>query len=93
MRVRRAGYAFRQVYEHFLYRYKMLAAATWPNWNGEAKEGVAEILKQQQVPEEEYAFGKTKIFIRNPKLVSASASTVLSLPEQTSFCLNRLHST
>ena len=91
--MRRAGYAFRQVYEHFLYRYKMLAAATWPNWTGEAREGVAEILKQQQVPEEEYAFGKTKIFIRNPKLVSDSASTDPSLPEQTCFCLNRFHST
>ena len=75
MRVRRAGYAFRQVYDYFLYRYKMLASSTWPHWSGVAREGVAEILKQQQIPQEEYAFGKTKIFIRNPKLVSAGAHT------------------
>ncbi|XP_076456188.1 unconventional myosin-Ia-like isoform X10 [Babylonia areolata] len=70
VRVRRAGYAFRQAYEHFLYRYKMLAAATWPHWRGPApREGVQHILQDQQIPHDEFAFGKSKIFIRNPKLL------------------------
>ncbi|XP_070174638.1 unconventional myosin-Ia-like [Littorina saxatilis] len=69
VRVRRAGYAFRQVYEPFLYRYKMLADKTWPHWHGAPQEGVKEILQQQQISQDEYAFGKTKIFVRNPKLL------------------------
>ena len=32
VRVRRAGYANRQTYEHFLDRYKMLCKQTWPNF-------------------------------------------------------------
>ncbi|ESP02895.1 hypothetical protein LOTGIDRAFT_212414 [Lottia gigantea] len=67
VRVKRAGYAFRQSYGIFLYRYKMLAKETWPSWKGEAKEGVKLVLESQNIPSEEYAFGKTKIFIRNPK--------------------------
>ena len=69
VRVRRAGYAFRQSYEQFLTRYKMLALATWPSWHGVPGEGVAELLEALQIPEEDYALGKTKIFIRNPRTV------------------------
>uniref|UniRef100_A0AAQ4PZI5 Unconventional myosin-Ib n=1 Tax=Gasterosteus aculeatus aculeatus TaxID=481459 RepID=A0AAQ4PZI5_GASAC len=34
VRVRRAGYAFRQAYEPCLERYKMLCKRTWPHWKG-----------------------------------------------------------
>uniref|UniRef100_A0A8C3A6F2 Myosin IB n=1 Tax=Cyclopterus lumpus TaxID=8103 RepID=A0A8C3A6F2_CYCLU len=34
VRVRRAGYAFRQAYEPCLERYKMLCKRTWPHWSG-----------------------------------------------------------
>uniref|UniRef100_A0A672ZVB5 Unconventional myosin-Ib n=1 Tax=Sphaeramia orbicularis TaxID=375764 RepID=A0A672ZVB5_9TELE len=34
VRVRRAGYAFRQAYEPCLERYKMLCKRTWPHWRG-----------------------------------------------------------
>lgn len=34
VRVRRAGYAFRQPYESCLERYKMLCKKTWPQWRG-----------------------------------------------------------
>lgn len=70
LRVRRAGYAFRQVYERFLYRYKMLAPKTWPHWKGASQDGVHEILQAQRISQDEYAYGKTKIFIKNPKLVN-----------------------
>ena len=69
IRVKRAGYAFRQVYQQFLYRYKMLANETWPHWEGDPQEGVRIILTNQKIPDDEYAFGKSKIFIRNPKTV------------------------
>uniref|UniRef100_A0A671SY40 Unconventional myosin-Ib n=1 Tax=Sinocyclocheilus anshuiensis TaxID=1608454 RepID=A0A671SY40_9TELE len=34
VRVRRAGYAFRQAYDPCLERYKMLCKQTWPHWKG-----------------------------------------------------------
>lgn len=37
VRVRRAGYAFRQAYEPCLERYKMLCKQTWPSWKGPAR--------------------------------------------------------
>ncbi|XP_033732027.1 unconventional myosin-Ia-like isoform X2 [Pecten maximus] len=69
VRVRRAGYAFRQTYPQFLYRYKMLAKETWPHWEGDPKEGVKIICLAQDISSEEYAFGKSKIFIRNPRML------------------------
>ena len=74
IRVKRAGYAFRQAYAPFLYRYKMLAPATWPQWQGEAIDGVREILTHQHIPDDEIAFGKSKLFIRNPRTVSGSSN-------------------
>ena len=70
IRVKRAGYAYRQVYDQFLYRYKMLADETWPSWHGDTKEGVKKILANQNIADDEIAFGKSKLFIRNPKTVS-----------------------
>ncbi|XP_060785850.1 unconventional myosin-Ib isoform X1 [Neoarius graeffei] len=67
VRVRRAGYAFRQAYEPCLERYKMLSKQTWPHWKGPARKGVEVLLKNLEVPEEEFAYGRSKIFIRNPK--------------------------
>ncbi len=72
VRVRRAGYAFRQAYSGFLSRYKMLAAMTWPHWNGVPKDGVEELLDSLQIPADKYALGKTKIFISNPRMVCIS---------------------
>ncbi|XP_075927590.1 unconventional myosin-Ib-like isoform X4 [Petromyzon marinus] len=66
VRVRRAGYVFRQLYALCLHRYKMLGSQTWPHWNGDAKEGVKSILVDLKLPQEEYAFGVTKVFIKSP---------------------------
>ncbi|XP_032619227.1 unconventional myosin-Ib isoform X3 [Chelonoidis abingdonii] len=67
VRVRRAGYAFRQPYELCLERYKMLCKQTWPHWRGPARAGVEVLFNELEVPEEEYSFGRSKIFIRNPR--------------------------
>ena len=45
MKVRRAGYAYRQFYEVVLDRYKMLADKTWPVWKGAPREGLKEVFK------------------------------------------------
>ncbi|XP_068100962.1 unconventional myosin-Ib isoform X3 [Hyperolius riggenbachi] len=67
VRVRRAGYAFRQPYEPCLERYKMLSKQTWPHWKGPARVGVEVLLNDLEIPKEEFSFGKSKIFIRNPR--------------------------
>ncbi|EGC34012.1 myosin IE [Dictyostelium purpureum] len=66
VRVRRAGFANRQTYERFATRYKMLSKATWPTFNGNAKQATEAILAAHNIKKEEYRMGKTKIFIRNP---------------------------
>ncbi|KAK2905328.1 hypothetical protein Q8A67_007127 [Cirrhinus molitorella] len=83
VRVRRAGYAFRQAYEPCLERYKMLCKQTWPHWKGPAREGVEVLLKSLQVPAEEFAYGRSKVFIRNPK-------TLFFLEEKRRQCLEDL---
>ncbi|KAJ7416187.1 Unconventional myosin-Ia [Willisornis vidua] len=67
VRVRRAGYAFRQAYEPCLERYKMLCTQTWPHWRGPARAGVEVLFEELGIPEEEFSFGRSKIFIRNPR--------------------------
>ncbi|NXS78591.1 MYO1A protein, partial [Erpornis zantholeuca] len=67
VRVRRAGYAFRQLYGHFLQRYKMLSPRTWPRWDGGDREGTEVLLAGLTFPAEELAFGHTKVFIRSPR--------------------------
>ncbi|XP_053352178.1 unconventional myosin-Ib isoform X1 [Clarias gariepinus] len=83
VRVRRAGYAFRQAYEPCLERYKMLCKQTWPSWKGPAREGVEVLLKNLEVPEEEFSYGRSKVFIRNPR-------TLFFLEEKRRQCLEDL---
>ena len=45
VRVRRAGFCFRQTYERFLGRFKMTCPSTWIQWRGPARAGAEEILK------------------------------------------------
>ncbi|XP_032422842.1 unconventional myosin-Ib isoform X6 [Xiphophorus hellerii] len=83
VRVRRAGYAFRQAYEPCLERYKMLCKNTWPHWKGPARQGVEVLMTNLQVPAEEYSYGRSKIFIRNPR-------TLFFLEEKRKQCLEDL---
>ncbi|XP_006793712.1 unconventional myosin-Ib isoform X2 [Neolamprologus brichardi] len=83
VRVRRAGYAFRQPYEPCLERYKMLCKRTWPHWKGPAREGVEVLMADLQIPAEEISYGRSKIFIRNPR-------TLFFLEEKRKQCLQDL---
>ncbi|CAG2162923.1 unnamed protein product [Oppiella nova] len=69
-RLRKAGYFHRQDYDSFLNRYKMLSTVTWPKWTGTSIDGVALLLKEFPIHPSEYAFGKTKIFIKNLRLMT-----------------------
>lgn len=67
VRVRRAGYAFRMEYERFLERYKMLSKLTWPKYRGSPRDGAKHILEDLEIDRSEYSWGRSKVFIRNPK--------------------------
>mmetsp|Transcript_28371 Transcript_28371/g.69116 ORF Transcript_28371/g.69116 Transcript_28371/m.69116 type:complete len:1017 (+) Transcript_28371:228-3278(+) len=69
VRVRRAGFAFRETFQRFLNRYKMLDKMTWPFWKGDLTVGVRKILQTMRTREGEFEMGKTKVFIRNPVTV------------------------
>nr|XP_023423463.1 unconventional myosin-Ia [Cavia porcellus] len=83
VRVRRAGYAYRQGYKSFLERYRLLSQSTWPHWNKGDREGVEKVLGELSLSSEELAFGKTKVFIRSPK-------TLFYLEEQRRLRLQQL---
>ena len=77
VRVRRAGYANRLPFEHFLNRYKLICPETWPNWRGDLGEGCRKICQKMGLSEHtkkgvahDVNFGKTKIFISEAKTLT-----------------------
>ncbi|CAO3600587.1 unnamed protein product [Absidia cylindrospora] len=75
IRVRRAGYAYRTVYDKFLERFYLLSPATGYAgdyvWNGDAKTGSFEIMKHNNIPADEWQMGTSKMFIRHPETIFA----------------------
>ncbi|KAJ9580439.1 hypothetical protein L9F63_024375, partial [Diploptera punctata] len=69
VRVRRSGFCYRLPYQQFLSRYKMLSLHTWPNWQGPSVEGVSYLIRDLPIPSGEFAFGRTKVFVRSPRTV------------------------
>jgi len=69
IRVRRAGYCYRKEFSKFIERFKLLTPQTWPNWRGKPEEGIKIILDAAGFGEEEYCFGKSKVFIKKPQMV------------------------
>lgn len=72
LRVRRAGFAYRRPYEVFLKRYKSLCPDTWPSFRGSARDGVQTLVSHLQYKEDDYRMGKTKLFIRFPRVLFAT---------------------
>lgn len=74
LRVRRAGFAYRRKYELFLNRYKSLCEATWPNYRGDGspRDAVELICRQLDYQQDDYRLGRTKIFIRFPRVLFAT---------------------
>lgn len=69
IRIRRAGYAYRQVYEKFLRRFAILTPETFPTWAGQAQQGVIHVLKSVDMDPAQYQMGRTKVFIKSPESV------------------------
>ncbi|KAL1420915.1 hypothetical protein MTO96_004288 [Rhipicephalus appendiculatus] len=67
VRVRRAGFAYRRVFDKFLHRYAVLTKETFPQWRGNIKEGILHILNSVGMDKDQYQLGKTKVFIKAPE--------------------------
>ncbi|XP_042327789.1 unconventional myosin-Ig-like [Sceloporus undulatus] len=67
VRVRRAGFAYRQPYDRFLLRYKMTCEYTWPHHLMATDREATQVLIEQHGFQDDVAYGHTKIFIRTPR--------------------------
>nr|DBA25354.1 TPA: hypothetical protein GDO54_012892 [Pyxicephalus adspersus] len=67
LRVRRAGFAYRQPYDRFLQRYKMTCEYTWPNHLMNSDMEATKALIDQHDFQNDVAYGYTKVFIRTPQ--------------------------
>uniref|UniRef100_A0A4W6CUX4 Myosin IF n=1 Tax=Lates calcarifer TaxID=8187 RepID=A0A4W6CUX4_LATCA len=67
IRVRRAGFAYRRVFNKFLMRYAILTAETWPCWRGPEQQGVLHLLRSVNMDTDQYQMGRTKVFVKNPE--------------------------
>ncbi|CAL8299038.1 unnamed protein product [Lota lota] len=67
VRVRRAGFAYRQAYSRFLLRYKMTCEYTWPNHLMTTDREAVEAIVTQHGFQDDVAYGHTKLFVRSPR--------------------------
>ncbi|CDR45677.1 CYFA0S19e01706g1_1 [Cyberlindnera fabianii] len=71
VRIRRAGFAYRQTFEKFVERFYLLSPqcsyAGDYTWTGDIKEAVLHILKDSAIPASEYQMGVSKVFIKTPE--------------------------
>ncbi|XP_029562999.1 unconventional myosin-If [Salmo trutta] len=67
IRVRRAGYAYRRVFNKFLQRYAILTAETWPCWQGGEQQGVLHLLRSVNMDTDQYQMGRSKVFVKAPE--------------------------
>jgi myosin-1 len=75
VRIRRAGFAYRQTFEKFVERFYLLSPRTSYagdyTWTGDYMSGTKQILKDTNIPAEEYQMGVTKAFIKTPETLFA----------------------
>ncbi|CAG9816020.1 unnamed protein product, partial [Phaedon cochleariae] len=71
VRVRRAGFAYRQRYDRFLKRYKMISQFTWPNFRSGSDKDACKVIMDENNFSNDVKYGKTKLFIRTPQTLNA----------------------
>ncbi|KAK6541237.1 class II myosin [Orbilia ellipsospora] len=75
VRIRRAGFAYRQTFERFVDRFYLLSPKTSYAgdyiWAGDPRSGCEQILRDTRIPKEEWQMGTTKAFIKTPETLFA----------------------
>ena len=90
IRVRRAGFAYRNTFEKMVERFYLLSPNTSYageyTWHGDAKSGCEKILTDTGISKDEWQMGVTKAFIKNPETVVLHTRSI-PLKTLTSFLL------
>ncbi|KAG6900504.1 class II myosin, partial [Termitomyces sp. T159_Od127] len=75
IRVRRAGFAYRNTFEKMVERFYLLSPRTSYagdyTWQGDARSGCEQILRDCGIAKDEWQMGVTKAFIKNPETLFA----------------------
>ncbi|KAJ5818819.1 Myosin-1 [Penicillium riverlandense] len=75
VRIRRAGFAYRQTFDKFVERFYLLSPKTSYagdyTWTGDSESGAKQILKDTSIPPEEYQMGISKVFVKTPETLFA----------------------
>lgn len=75
VRIRRAGFAYRQTFEKFVERFYLLSPhcsyAGDYTWQGEILDAVKHILTDTAIPQNEFQLGTTSVFIKTPETLFA----------------------
>lgn len=75
VRIRRAGFAYRQDFDKFVERFYLLSPKTSYAgdyiWKGDSHTATLEIFKDTGIPSSEYQMGVTKAFIKTPETLFA----------------------
>ncbi|KAF2270733.1 hypothetical protein CC78DRAFT_485673 [Lojkania enalia] len=75
VRIRRAGFASRQTFEKFVERFFLLSSKTSYageyTWTGDYQSGAKQILRDTNIPAEEFQMGVSKVFIKTPETLFA----------------------
>ncbi|KAJ2712405.1 class II myosin [Coemansia spiralis] len=73
IRVRRAGFAYRQTFDKFVERFYLLSPRTSYAgdfiWTGDSKSACVQILKDTGIESDGWQMGTTKVFIRLPEII------------------------
>lgn len=75
IRVRRAGFAYRNTFEKMVERFYLLSPATSYageyTWTGDVRSGCERILRDTGIPSDQWQMGVTKAFIKDPETLFA----------------------
>jgi len=75
IRVRRAGFCYRQTFEKFLFRFYLLSRRTSYageyTWQGDHLSGARCILEDSGISRDEWQIGNSKVFLRHPETLWA----------------------
>ena len=75
IRVRRAGFAYRNTFEKLVERFYLLSPATSYageyTWQGDVRSGCERILRDTGIPSDQWQMGVTKAFIKDPETLFA----------------------
>ncbi|KAJ3056601.1 Unconventional myosin-Ie [Rhizophlyctis rosea] len=67
IRVRRAGFCYRNTFDKFLRRFAILTKETWPSWHGNPHDGIKIIMQSVDMDPKEWQIGRSKIFVKSPE--------------------------